>query len=177
MLNCESKLPRINRFISDPQLVDSINFNSNYRNSGYDKGHNISAKNNSCDSIGMLECFYFSNIFPQTHSLNAGVWKSLENHERNIVAQYDSIKVFIGNLGEIGRLGVDGIIIPEYCWKIIYIKAIKTYECYLMPNSREEFESLEAYKADLSEIENKSGICFQTDIATVKISQISIKNK
>lgn len=177
MLTCGTKLPRLNKFKSDPQLMDSINFNDDYRNSGYDRGHNISARNNSCDSIGMLECFYFSNIFPQTHSLNAGAWKNLENHERDIAIKYDSIKVFIGHLGEIGKLGVDSIIIPEYCWKIIYIKAIRTYECYLMPNNIKPFGDLETYKVDLSEIENRSRICFQTDIAETKLNQSSIKNK
>jgi DNA/RNA endonuclease G (NUC1) len=87
------------------------------------------------------ECFYFSNMSAQYHSLNAGDWKSLETLTRQLASEQDSIKVWCGNIGEIKKIGV--ISVPKQCWKVIYIKKTKIFKAYLFDNTITKPDGLE----------------------------------
>jgi endonuclease G len=168
MVNCSEKIKRKNHFSPDPLLHEATNLTVDYKGSHYDRGHNMSAADNGCNEDGMNECFYFSNMFPQVHSLNAGVWEKLEKQERSLAKEYKIIKVFIGSIGEIKKIGIDSVVVPEYCWKIIYIENKKEYECYIFPNTELEHADCETYKVALSEIENKTKIKFHHGNSTIK---------
>jgi len=139
MVNCTDLLDRKKyKFRRDPALDSCTNLDDDYTKSGYDRGHLMSARSNACFPVGMRECFYFSNMFPQVHSLNAGVWFNLEEEERNMATVFDSIKVFVGGLGKKDSIthGNDKIIVPAYCWKVIYVpKTNKTFY-YLFKNAK-----------------------------------------
>ena len=78
-VNCVEPLERKNDFRPDPLLYNGTNLNNDYSKSGYDRGHMSPAADNLCLGINVrMEGNYFSNISPQTHSLNAGDWNSLE---------------------------------------------------------------------------------------------------
>ena len=79
MLSCQKKVKRTNKFRSDPLLPKHTDLDQDYRGSGHDRGHNMAAADCGCDSIGMIESFYYSNICPQTPRLNRGRWKGLKN--------------------------------------------------------------------------------------------------
>jgi endonuclease G len=168
MLICTKKIKRKNNFAPDPDFLEATNLDKDYKGSHYDRGHNMSAEDNSCNNEGMNECFYFSNMFPQIHSLNGGVWKKLENQERTEAKQYGKIKVFIGSLGEIKKIGKDKVVVPGYCWKIIYIESENIYECYIFPNIKPENSDYTFYKVALTEIEQKTNIKFHKDKAIIK---------
>jgi len=165
MLTCAERFKRKNKFARDPELPDETNLDKDYKRSGYDRGHNMSAEDNRCSETGMKECFYFSNMFPQTHHLNAGQWKKLEEMERQEAINYDSVKVFIGSIGKITTIGTDSVTVPEYCWKVIYIYG-HGYQCYIMPNNKEE-KTLEECKVLPPEIESRCGVTFLDDKATI----------
>ena len=168
MVSCSKKIKRKNHFAPDPLLHDATDLANDYKGSHLDRGHNMSAADNACSGDGMTECFYFSNMFPQTHSLNAGAWEKLENRERAVAKQYGKIKVFIGSLGEIKKIGIDSVVVPAYCWKVIYNENQNTYECYIFPNTILDTPDYEAYKVSLMEIEQKSKIKFHKDKAIIK---------
>ncbi|MBL7893617.1 MAG: DNA/RNA non-specific endonuclease [Bacteroidia bacterium] len=168
MLSCTKKIKRKNNFAPDPDLPEATNIDKDYKRSGYDRGHNMSAEDNTCNKEGMNECFYFSNMFPQIHSLNGGVWKKLENQERAEAKQYGKIKVFIGSTGELKKIGKDKVVVPEYCWKIIYIESLNTYECYIFPNKKPKKSDYTSYKVPLTEIEQKTNIKFDKDKSIIK---------
>jgi endonuclease G, mitochondrial len=137
MLICENHLDR-GRFSKDPFLPAETDLNNEYKGKGYDRGHLMNAKDNDCSPTGMKECFYFSNMFPQTHQLNAGPWLRLEEEERRLAAAYDSIKVYIGSLGEKEKIGNHlDIRVPDSCWKVIYIPSIDKQSCYVFANTKE----------------------------------------
>jgi endonuclease G len=167
MLSCTNKIKRKNNFKPDPLSSDATNIDNDYKGSHYDRGHNMSAENNSCTGNGMTECFYFSNMFPQIHSLNGGVWKKLENQEREEAKQYGEVKVFIGSLGELKKIGKGKVVVPAYCWKIIYIEDTKEYECYLFPNKKPKTSDIDYYKVPLKEIEEKTHIKFKKGKAII----------
>jgi endonuclease G len=134
-VTCPNPLPRIDKFTPDPLLKEFTNLQDSYTKSGFDRGHMSPAADNQCSGKLVLEeSFYFSNMSPQYHSLNAGDWKSLETYCRNLSVTVDSIKVFCGNLGEIKKIGQ--VSVPSKCWKVIYIKKTKKYHYFIFNNDK-----------------------------------------
>jgi len=169
MLACSEHIARKGeRFKPDPELPDETDLQRDYTHSGYDRGHNMSAQDNECSVTGMDECFYFSNIFPQQHAFNAGTWEQLEKKEREDAELYGRIKVFIGSLGDPATIGEDHVVVPLYCWKIIYIPHLSEYDCYIFPNDTPTDKDIEHYSISLEMIEKKTGIYFSGEMATIK---------
>lgn len=142
MVNCSTPLKRKDNFKPDPQLLKETNIEKNYVGSGVDRGHMMPAADNLCQTPQIQdECFYFSNMSPQYHRLNAGDWKSLETLTRQLAVEQDSIKIWCGNIGEIKKIGV--ISIPKQCWKVIYIKKTKIFKAYLFENTINKPDGIE----------------------------------
>lgn len=161
MLSCQEKIPRKGiRFTTDPDHKDITMLSSDYKGSGFDKGHNMSAADNSCELEGMKECFYFSNMTPQPHSFNAGRWKDLETLERKEAQDYGSIIVTVGSLGISERIGEDNVVVPKEMWKVIYIPQKDEYQCYIFPNKDDVKDALESYKVDQQELEDDADVEF-----------------
>ncbi|MEB0284833.1 DNA/RNA non-specific endonuclease, partial [Sphingomonas sp. 10B4] len=72
-LLCNKHFARTNKFTADPK-INGTALSSDYKKSGYDQGHQMPAQDNTCDSIGQVECFFFSNMVPQTPELNRITW-------------------------------------------------------------------------------------------------------
>jgi len=135
---------------------------------GFDRGHMCPAADNECpitvagkkvDAQKVLtECFYFTNMAPQYHSLNAGDWKKLEERTRELALQYDSVYVWCGSFGT--ATIIDGLHIPTKCWKVIYIKKTKTYEYYIFDNTADKPVGLDHWKVKKEDIEKATGFKF-----------------
>jgi endonuclease G len=159
MLSCQNRIKRINKFKPDPFLPDYTNLGKDYRKSGYDRGHNMAVVDCGCDSIGMIESFYYSNICPQTPGLNRGRWKALEEYTRRLVQAYDSVLVWCGAVILSGK-HIGKVKVPDYCWKIIYIKRLGAVEAYSFKNDNTKSEILNAYNIPLDSIHRLSGLKF-----------------
>ena len=105
------------------------------------------------------ECFYFSNMSAQYHSLNAGDWKSLETFVRDEAKRSDSIRVWTGNVGEIQKIG--SVSVPKYCWKVIYIKSQNVWKSFLFENNKTKPDGFQNNEVKLSEIEKLTGLKFK----------------
>ena len=82
-IDCKTPLPRKDNFQPDPLLPNETDLLKDYKGSGTDRGHMMPAAENLCQTPSIQdECFYFSNMAAQYHSLNAGDWKSVETMER-----------------------------------------------------------------------------------------------
>jgi endonuclease G len=139
MFSCTNRLARKEKFVPDPLIPDVTDNEKFYKKSGYDRGHNMPAFDNECDQNGNNECYYYSNITPQSPHLNRGDWKKLEDHTRDLVMKYDSVRVWCGSIGSIEKIGK--VSVPSLCWKVIYIKSIKKYEVYLFDQVSTTFKS------------------------------------
>lgn len=60
---------------------------SDYRGSGYDRGHLCPSAHRTNDAGANSVTFLMSNMMPQVHALNAGPWKGIETYERELVAK------------------------------------------------------------------------------------------
>ena len=149
LLSCSSRLKRSNIFSQDPLAPSQTDLSKDYTYSGYDRGHNMPAFDNECNHDALSECFYFSNMTPQTPSLNRGDWKDLETYTRQMVQQYDSIKIWCGSCDSINKIG--RLTIPKTCWKVIYIKKINKYEAFIFSNDKTK-KSLDLHRTTVDSI-------------------------
>jgi endonuclease G len=159
MITCQTPLKRKDNFKPDPLLPEETNLLDDYVKSGFDRGHMCPAADNLCQTQQVQdECFYFSNMSAQYHSLNAGDWKSLEMLVRESIAQNDSIHVWCGNIGEIKKIGK--VSVPKYCWKVIYFKNEKLMMAFLFDNNNSKSDGLKNNEVDVEEIEKMTKFKF-----------------
>jgi endonuclease G len=151
-INCPTPLKRKDNFKPDPKLVEETDLINDYKGSGTDRGHMMPAAENLCQTPEVQdECFYFSNISAQYHSLNAGDWKSVETWERDMSMKFDSIHIWCGNLGEIKKIGK--VSVPKECWKIVYIKKTNEYYGFLFTNNTNKPTGIHSHQVDKAIIE------------------------
>jgi endonuclease G len=159
-VGCPTPLARKDNFRPDPQLVAETSIAADYVGSGTDRGHNMPAAENLCQGAAVQdECFYYSNMTPQYHSLNAGDWKSLETLERQIAADKDSVHVWCGSIGVVKKVGT--VSVPKQCWKVIYIVKAKEYQAYLFNNTTDKPSGLHSHQVTVEDITKLTGFKFK----------------
>ena len=159
-VGCPNPLPRKDNFKPDPLLPNETNIGADYVNSGTDRGHLMPAKSNQCQTPQVQdECFYYSNMAAQYHSLNAGDWKSLETLTREWAVINDSVHIWAGNVGEAKRIGK--VAVPTKCWKVVYIVKSNEWFAYLFDNNTSKPDGLNNNKVTVSDIEKLTGLKFK----------------
>ena len=159
MLSCPVKVKRTDNFGPDPKLLQYTNIQTDFSNSGFDRGHNFPAADGACNVVAMNESFYFSNMTAQYPALNRGDWKALEELTRAESLKYDSIHIWVGSVGEIKKIGTTSV--PKQCWKVIYIKKTNKWSAYLFDNSTTKADGIDNNKVEVKVIEQISGFKFR----------------
>jgi endonuclease G len=159
MVSCPTPLKRKDNFKPDPQLPKETDIAADYVGSGTDRGHMCPAADNLCQTQEVQdECFYFSNMASQYHTLNAGDWKSVETWSREAAQKYDSIHIWCGNIGEVKKIG--SVSVPKVCWKIIYIKQTKEWVGFIFNNTTDKPTGMDSHKVTKQIIEKETGFKF-----------------
>ncbi|XP_004521936.1 endonuclease G, mitochondrial [Ceratitis capitata] len=85
-----------------PDMSVPSNFRANltdYKNSGFDRGHLAAAGNHKCHQTHCNETFYLTNIAPQVgKGFNHDAWNQLEIYVRELTESYGSVYVCTGPL-------------------------------------------------------------------------------
>lgn len=161
MVSCPEHLKRTNKFTADPKLPEYTDLSKDYAKSGFDRGHNMPAEDNACTETGMKECFYYSNMCPQTPRLNRGIWKRLETYTRELARQDDSILVWCGSVVKSGHnIGPNKVGVPDYCWKIVFIKSERDTLAYVFPNNTTVSGTLAKFSVSVDSVEHLSRVKF-----------------
>lgn len=153
-------------FTEDPSVSTGSSKSADYNRSGYDRGHLCPAADMRMNNTSMKETFYMSNISPQTHQFNAGIWLDIENHVRDLVNQYDSLYVVTGPVLEKGLPKVNGkynsISVPKQFYKIVYSPKGNWMTGYLVPHSvnYKNKKSIDTYVVSVDQIEELAYIDF-----------------
>jgi endonuclease G len=159
MISCPTPLKRKDNFKPDPQLPVETDIAKDYVGSGTDRGHMCPAAENLCQTPEVQdECFYFSNMSAQYHSLNAGDWKSVEVWERDMANKYDSVHVWCGSIGEIKKIG--RVSVPKECWKLVYIKKTNEWFGFLFDNNTNKPTGIHSHEVSKEIIEKETGFKF-----------------
>jgi endonuclease G, mitochondrial len=148
---------------TDPQLPEFTNLKDDYRNSNFDQAMVMSPDQNTCDKDAYKESYYYTNVFPMPKNLYKNLWEKLHEKEQAKARKYKKIKVFAGTIGRNWVIGFDhNVIVPEYCWKVIYIPSTDEYLCYEFHNIEpyNPNDKLELHKVDINTIESLAGVHF-----------------
>jgi endonuclease G len=147
----------VGSFKPDPKLRASTNLQKYYtKNIGkYQRGHGMDAADNSCSLQQMKECFYFSNMTPQTKELNEGVWGDLEDFTRKLVKRYGAVEIWCGSYAFKEKMG--RVTVPMFCWKIIRYNGQEI--AFIFPNDHKvNLHSYGFYSTTVDAIRKASGL-------------------
>jgi endonuclease G len=108
-------------FIEDTKVGSGSADWRNYKKSGYDKGHLCAAADMKFSKKAFDETFLTSNIAPQKHDFNEGIWNTLEQKVRYWSTKYDGIYVVTGGVlsGNLKTIGKERVAVPDYFYKVL----------------------------------------------------------
>lgn len=154
---------RSNKFKPDPMVTTGTATDSDYKKSGYDRGHLAPAADMGWSAQAMTESFYYSNMSPQTPGFNRGIWKKLEELIRSWAAEYHAVYIVTGPILTDGlpTIGNHKVSVPKYYYKIIleYNDVGKKGIGFIFPNESSK-EPLQHFAVTIDEVEHVTGIDF-----------------
>lgn len=163
--HAEGSLKRKDSFKADPMVDKASRVTpADYRNSGYDKGHLAPNADMNWDGEVQKECFYMSNMSPQTHAFNAGLWKSLEELVRQWAMEYDSLYIVTGpvfdtltdTIGNTHRVGV-----PRSFYKVVLdLRRGVGIGFLVSQDEKRNGRPLSHWAVSIDEVERRTGLDF-----------------
>ncbi len=135
---------------------------SDYRGSGYDRGHNAPAGDMSTESA-MAQSFSLANMMPQARQNNQGIWaKNVEEPTRQYIKRVlGDVYVYTGSVGKMGSVGSGRVTIPDHLFKLVYDPNKNTAWAYWVENTNEATMSPPITYAEIKE---KTSIDFHLPI-------------
>ncbi|WP_353432732.1 DNA/RNA non-specific endonuclease [Polynucleobacter sp. MWH-UH23A] len=154
---------RSNQFYEEARLPFSERaLLSDYRGSGYDRGHNAPAGDMS-NERAMDQSFSLANMMPQARQNNQGIWaKNVEEPTRHYAKRAaGDIYVFTGSTGNQGSIGRGHVTIPSHLYKLVYDPSKNLAWAYWIENSN---DALMTPPISYAELVSKTGIDFHLPI-------------
>ena len=152
--------PRKKSFEAD-HTIDGCADSSDYRNSGYDRGHMAPAADMKWSKEAMEESFLMTNICPQVKSLNSGIWHRLEQRVREWAARDSSIIVVCGPIFTPGKpveqIGEIGVAVPHRFFKALYAPGRNIGIAFIFDNDKVKGE-LRKYAVTIDSVERETGL-------------------
>ena len=127
-------VPRKNNFRADDKLTVGLRAElSDYKGSGFDRGHQAPAGNQTKSVTLKDETFVLSNMIPQNGNQNQQIWATLEDTVRGWAEQSStatSVRVITGpvfhtdkdleqGFSEIDTVGTNNVGVPKAVYKIV----------------------------------------------------------
>lgn len=135
----------------------------NYKNSGYDRGHLCPAGDRKFSQKAHDETFLTSNISPQEHAFNSGIWNTLEQKVRYWADKYNGVFVVTGGVlkGDMKRIGSEHVAVPNQFYKILIDNNTGKTKmiAFLMPHENSN-KPLYEFVVSVDEVEALTGIDF-----------------
>ena len=158
------KVRRKDNFRPDTKVKTKSATRSDYKRSGYDRGHLVPAGDMNFNEQAMSETFYMSNMSPQVRNFNGGIWRELEEQTRDWVYKYKHLYVVTGPVlteRPIERIGRNKVSVPRSYYKVILditkpeMKGIG----FIMDNEVSD-RRLSDYAVTIDKVESLTGIDF-----------------
>lgn len=184
-LNGERLQGGANRQDSDFIEDDSVHpyhraFNSDYRGSGFDRGHLAAAANHKWSQKAMDETFILSNVYPQNPNLNQNAWNKLEKSCRGLTRSNRNVYVCTGPLFLPKReadgktyvkyqvIGANHVAVPTHFFKVVVLEKYNgeiELRPYVMPNCPVDDQiPLDRFLVPIESIERAAGLLFVPNI-------------
>lgn len=130
---------------------------------GIDHGHMCPAADCKWDKGAMNQSFLLTNMCPQNHDLNGGVWDKLENKCRTWAKRFGELYLVAGPIfknDERRFFGINKIPIPDAFFKVILCTSGNPKALgFIFPNNCTQHK-LEDYALTVDDVENATGIDF-----------------
>lgn len=156
------KFERSNKFKEDIEIPSKYRSTlSDYKGSGYDRGHMAASATVDFSYNAMTESFLLSNMTPQLPGLNRQGWKYLESYIREWVNKRGELYVITGTLfvGSHGIIG-NGVHVPTHFYKIIFDPIAMNAIAFLVPHRPISKSDLPAFIVSVDEVEFRTGLDF-----------------
>ena len=154
-------------FIEDNQVKTGSADWKNYKKSGYDKGHLCPAGDMKFSKKAYYDTFLTSNISPQNHEFNDGIWNTLEGKVRYWATKYDGIYVVTGGVlnSSLKTIGKENVAVPNYFYKVLLDKSNGKYKMigFLVP-AHDSTKPLYDFVVPVDDIEKLTGIDFYPNL-------------
>lgn len=155
---------RTNDFRPDPSITTGSSDLSDYKKSGYDRGHLAPAADMEWSVESCRESFFMSNMTPQAPAFNRGMWQQLESQVRKWAEKFGKVIVITGPVLEKSAedypsIGANKVAVPEYFFKSILAQledGTAMAISFIMPNSKCE-GTLWDYCVTTDEVERRCG--------------------
>ena len=154
---------RDDNFRIDPLVKTKSATKADYKRSGYDRGHLAPAGDMNFNKTAMSETFFMSNMSPQVHNFNGGVWRELEEQTRDWVRDFGVLNIVTGPVlteKPIDYIGHNDVAVPAAYYKVLMTEG-KTPRAigFLMDNETSD-RPLHHFMVSVDEVEKVTGIDF-----------------
>jgi endonuclease G len=156
---------RPKHFRRDSALVHAGASDSDYRGSGFTRGHMAPAADFAWSEEAIRATFVLSNAVPQRRNPNTGRWAQLEARVRALAAVSDAVHVFSGPVFDSPVpevIGAGRVAVPSHTYKVILAieGSRKTMYAAILPNQSVVSGPLQSYAVTVREVERRTGLDF-----------------
>ncbi len=161
----KDRVDRTDDFRPDSKIGSGSALPTDYRGSGYDRGHLCPAADMAFSRDAMSTTFLMSNMSPQHRSFNRGVWKELEEQVRDWARAYDNLYVVTGpylRKRENIKIGKNNkISVPKGYYKALLAlgKGEHKAVAFYIPNARQT-KPLDEFSMTIDSLESMTGLDF-----------------
>lgn len=164
------RFPRTDWFSADPAIRTKSAEFSDYRGSGYDKGHLVPAADRAFSEAAMEETFLMSNISPQVPSFNGGIWRELEELVRDWARRDKKLYVVTGPIlsrPKLDKIGRNEVTVPGAYYKVILDLVGDEFKGIgFILNNEVSDQPIMDFAVSIDEVERQTGIDFFPDLLT-----------
>ena len=168
---------RKDNFRKDPLIKTGSALLTDYKGSGYDRGHLAPAADMTWSGTAMSESFYLSNMSPQNPGLNRGMWKQLESYCRNWAVENGKIHIITGPLirPNYSTIGPNKVTVPQWYYKICVSVKNRKAIAFIIPNRKPQ-RSLTKFVVTVDKLEAVTGLDFMDKLPDDLENQIEAKS-
>ena len=150
---------RTNRFFQEARLPYGEGARlSDYRRSGYDRGH-MSPAGDRWSNKAMAESFSMANMVPQNPTNNRRLWAHIEEAVRRIGMTAPDTYVVTGPMfkgAQLKTIGKTSVIVPTQIFKVVYVPGKRLAFAVVVNNAATNRYNI----ATVHELEMQSGLRF-----------------
>ncbi|XP_072948133.1 endonuclease G, mitochondrial [Epargyreus clarus] len=164
--------------------------NSDYKGSGFDRGHMAAAGNHKIAQKHVEQTFFLTNMAPQVgEGFNRHAWNRLEKHVRKLTKVYENVYCCTGPLYLPRResdgkcyvkyqvIGANSVAVPTHFYKVVVGEAADgslDMEAYVMPNQKIPDDTpLSVFMVQPETVERAAGLLFFDKLQRNKLTRIN----
>lgn len=156
-------LPRRSKFHADMSVRGCPSLDD-YRNSGFDRGHMAPAADMKWSEEAMDDSHSLVNMCPQEHSVNGGIWSTIEQKTRNWAKRDSALIVICGPIltDEMPQtIGYTGVKVPRRFFKVVLAPFAEPPRAiaFIVPNYYNTFQ-LDQLVCSVDDVEAITGYDF-----------------